>query len=613
MSNPLDDVQLHRVDTLDDANAFMRWLGERRPGPLAVDTETTGLKPWRDRVRLVQFGDPMQGWTIRWSDWAGLAKQVFARYEGRYVFHNASYDVAMLKHSCGIDVPTHRVDDTMIMAHVLDSSRRVGLKTLSAIHVDGKSGVAQAMLDHAMTKHGWGWDTIPYEVPIYSVYAAMDTVLTARMHDILEPTIRADCPRAYDLELAFAFAVMRMENRGVALDMSFTERQLETFDAYVKQATDWCVKNYGVKPGSNDAVIDRLREDGIVIEKYTCGCVGDEQCDDINHKTKLALDKDVLGGIIKMFGHPLAQVVLQRRRAQKLATTYLKNFIKNADGDGIIRPDMYSLGARTGRMSITDPPLQTLPRRSSDNELAIVVRNCIVSREDNVLMMSDFDQIEMRMLADLARDPGLAAAFGEGDFFTNMCRQIFHDDTIVKKDPRRQTTKNAMYAKAYGSGIPKFSLTAGIPVTEGRDFMMQLDSMFPGIRRLQDQVRDVARQRLYEEGRAYVRSPLTGRRHFCDANKIYALVNYLIQGGAAEVLKMKTLELEAAGVGDYTTLLVHDEVIADTPKAVAHEVARTMDEVMNDDKLFSVALTATTELGYRWGEKGNVTLEELAA
>jgi DNA polymerase-1 len=190
---------------------------------------------------------------------------------------------------------------------------------------------------------------------------------------------------------------------------------------------------------------------------------------------------------------------------------------------------------------------------------------------------------------------------------------MYQDPSIVKKDPRRQTTKNAMYAKGYGAGIPKFALTAGIPIDEARDFMDRLDTRFPGIRHLQEQVEAVSSKRKQDEGDAYVISPLTGRRHYASRGKEYALVNYLIQGTAAEVLKRKVLELEAAGLSEWATLLVHDEVILDVPRERALEARDALDEIMNDDSLFEVRIEADTEAGFRWGEKGEQTLEELVA
>jgi DNA polymerase-1 len=321
-----------------------------------------------------------------------------------------------------------------------------------------------------------------------------------------------------------------------------------------------------------------------------------------------ALDAEVLESI----DHPLAQIVLQRRRVQKISSTYLSNFISMQDDEHVIRPSMDTLGAATGRMSME--LLQTLPRRSDKNPLASIVRNCIVPRPGNVLFMCDWDQIEFRVLAHLAKDPGLIDAFNRGDdFFLNIAQETFAEPEMKRADERRQMIKNAMYSKAYGAGVAKFSSTAGIPLELGTQVMAQLDAKYPGIKSLQRQVDKVAHERVRIEGRPYVLSPLTGKHFYLkDDDKIYALVNYMIQGTAAEVLKMKAVEMNRAGIGQYLTLFVHDEVIGDVPLDQAREVSDTVSQIMNDDQIFApVPVTATLGLGNRWGEKGDVKMEDL--
>jgi len=593
----LDNVQLHRVDCADDAAELIRWLGQRRP-VLALDTETTGLEQ-SDRIRLVQFGDAYQGWTIRWDRWSGLVYEVLEKYDGPFVLHNATFDLKML-HKEGINITADRLHDTMVMAHCMDTTRPVGLKALATALIDSRAGVAQAMLDQAMTHNKWNWATIPYEVPGYSLYAAMDTVLTARLFDLLYPQVMMDCPMSYDLERAFSHYVMRKELRGVRIDREYTQQKMDEFTAYVKQCDDWVRTNYEVRPGSDEQIIAVLQRDGLEFTKLT------------KSGARLSLDKEVLEEIIETSHHPLAQTILWRRRAQKLASTYLKNFLVLADENDLMRPSVKSIGARTGRQTMSNPALHTLPRRSENNPFAIAVRNCITPREGNVLVLTDFDQIEMRIMAHDAHDEGLIAAFSQGDFFTNIARELYGDPNLEKKDARRQLTKNAMYALGYGAGARKIALTAGTELEAVEAFLNGLALRFPGIKRLQRSIQNEARATLETEGRAYTRSPFTNRRHYADPGKEYALLNYRTQGAAAEILKMKSLQLDAAGVGEYIVLDVHDEVIADVPRTEVREVVHTIQSIMNDRELLSVPLTAGTDFGYRWGDKGAVTLEEVA-
>lgn len=111
-------------------------------------------------------------------------------------------------------------------------------------------------------------------------------------------------------------------------------------------------------------------------------------------------------------------------------------------------------------------------------------------------------------------------------------------------------------------------------------------------------------KRYREEGRAYVVSPMTGRRFASsNLNKLYQLVNHLIQGWAAEIMKTFLLELDAAGLGDYLALVVHDEAIADVPDEMVPEAIEIMGSVMNNDKILSLPITSGGAYGKRWAEK----------
>jgi DNA polymerase-1 len=221
------------------------------------------------------------------------------------------------------------------------------------------------------------------------------------------------------------------------------------------------------------------------------------------------------------------------------------------------------------------------------------------------MVFSDFDQIEMRGLAHMSQDEGLKNAFlSEDDFFINLAREVFRDPSIQsKKDPRRQVVKNVGYGKIYGAGIKKLALTARISEEQAAAAMHAFDDSFPGVRAFQNRVQRTAVERKAAEGVGYVRSPLTQRRHPSDDGKEYALVNYLVQGLAAEMFKMKILELDAAGLDEFMVLPVHDEIIMDVPNTDLSEVINTLQGIMNDNQLLSVPVTAGIATGKRWGSK----------
>jgi len=597
----LSGVKLHLVDCTDTAHEMMRWLSTT--SRIGFDVEATGLDRQRDRVRTCQIGDEVHGWTIPWDRWGGVVEEVVARYEGHFTIHNVAYDYLITGNSCGVWLPRPRCRDTRVAAHVLHPDRSTGLKALARRYVDPHAAGLSRQLDDTLSqRNGWTWATVPVDYMPYWTYGALDPVLNCHVENAVMPRVQADAPLAYDLELASTWVSIDMSRRGARINRAYTQQMMDQFGRYIDEAERWCVSEYGVKPGQNASIIRVLTEAGFTFTKET-------------ESGAMSLDKEVLGGI----DHPLAKTVLQRRRVQKVRSTYLKNFLELADEDDLIHPNINPLGfkqevgaadtfgVKTSRMSMDHPNFQNLPRKNVVNPVADVVRNCVIAREGHTLLMVDFDQIEARIIAHLVYlvtgDRSFIDAFGHGDFFLNITRSMWGDQTIIKDDPRRQSTKNAIYARAYGAGAPKFATTAGITVEQAWAMYNQLDQALPGWRPFSMKLEQTARERYEAEGEAYVRSPLTRRKHTAEIHKLYVLVNWLVQGTAAEVLKMKLVEMAMAGLDQFMILPVHDEVILDVPNDELEEATATTLRIMNDATLFEVALTASASIGQSWGGK----------
>lgn len=594
----LSNVNLHLVESMEDANALMSWLGTDHGGPVAFDCESTGLSPETDSVRLVQFGDRNEGWAVPFEEWKGLVREVVSRWDGRWVGHNARYDVAMLRKH-GIEMPNWRIEDTMMMSHIVDPTVSIGLKQQSARHIDARAAAMQSQLDEVMRSGGYTWATVPITpsgpLGAYWTYGALDCVLTRRLYDHHAPAVLADAPRAYDLEVSVGWIADRMERAGLLLDRAYTLNQGEGFAALYDELTTRSVDEFGVDPGSKDQIVRRLLADGVDLWKMTPG--GD-----------YSLDKEVISGL----DHPLARLVMERRKVEKLKSTYLRRFLEYSEYDGRLHPSINTLGFSeqsggafgviTSRMSMSHPNLQQLPR--GKDPLSRVIRNCVIAGEGKTLLMVDFDQVELRIMAHLCADPGLAAAFAtEEDFFTTLTRGIYKDPRIDKDDARRQLTKSYVYATLYGAGNDKLATTTGVPLAEVEQLSRDFSESYTGVPAFQRAVQDKARARARDEGFPYVRSLLTNRRFIGEQGKEYKLVNSLIQGMAAELLKSKLLELDAAGLGDFLRLPVHDEAILEVPDESLKDSVDTLRDVMNDDTMFSVPITAGVSYGKKWGEK----------
>lgn len=594
----LDEVKgIHLIDNIEAAWECQRWLSTC--DEIAVDTEGTGLNTRIDKVRLLQFGDRQTAYCIPidFPGWGAFGADMLNRFQGTFVAHNLTYDADMIRGTLGVSLPESRCHDTRLMSHVLESTGSTALKTLTRRLVDRRAGNFQHQLDDAMKAGGWNWATVPIDLEAYWMYGGLDTILTMQLKDELYPRVIAEAPKSYELELAVSWVARRMENKGVVVDREYTQALMDELSQYVDQAEKWCRDVHGVSPGADVKIIEKLQSFGVEFTKMTGG-------------GRYSLDKEVLEGI----DHPLAATVLGRRRAQKMVSTYLANYLKMSERDGKIHPSINTVGGtdknpfepgggsgvRTGRMSMSDPNLQNVPIRT---KFGRKIRNCFTASLRHQWAKADFSQIEMRVMAHMSQDPGMIAAFkSPGDFFVNMGIQLFQEPDFTKADPRRQLLKNGGYAKIYGAGIPKFAKTAGVPEDEAGQFMRDFDKMYSRVPRWIKEVEAEGRANLNAYGEAFVRSPLTGRKHTADAGKLYTLVNYEIQGTAGEILKMKMVEADAAGLGPYMTIPVHDEIDFDIPDEVFDDVMYTIGQVMNDDQLLTVPITSSIGVGQRWGE-----------
>jgi DNA polymerase-1 len=250
-------------------------------------------------------------------------------------------------------------------------------------------------------------------------------------------------------------------------------------------------------------------------------------------------------------------------------------------------------------MSVSKPPLQQIPRSK-------LLRDPFIPREGNRLVSVDFDQVEFRMLAHLSQDAGLIKAFdGDGDFFANMASMAY-GVPVQKKDAVRGAMKNIMYGIAYGAGEEKSALMTGLPQAEVAAFRAKVDHAFPGLKAYMSGMKRVADKNAGADGIPFVVTPM-GRRQpadwFHDQWKYYALLNYQIQGAAADQFKATLVEMDKADLTELMILPVHDEIVLDVPANEAEEVARLTVECFEADTSWAVPLTAGSDILDRWGDK----------
>ena len=604
MTQGLTDVKLHLVDSVNKAGQFLSWLGERRPhNAVAIDIETGeypgtdkkgALSPWHGNIRLVQVGDGQQGWAIPFEEWAGVFYQGMERHDGPIVCHNIAFEAKWFAVKSRWDLPWHQAHDTMIMAQVIDPLGTGALKKLAAQYVDYRSVALQDTLDKQFVENGWTWGTVPVNFEPYWAYGALDTVLTMKLweqfYEKCGPGQIYSTP--YELEMATRRIVTRMELNGARVDLEYSQKKLDELTAYTEGVKQWGKDTYGASITSNVQLARIFEGLGSNITERT-------------PSGQPSMTKEQLQMLLRdgnSEAQMLADAVLKQRKADKLASSYFSNFLKD-NIDGYVHPSVRTMGARTGRMSITEPALQTLP--SGD---ATVRRAFIPKDENHVIISSDLDQVEFRLTAAFSGDEKLIQLFHEadatgGDVFTEIMRQVYQDNTLQKSDARRKLIKGVVYGKLYGAGVDKMALTAGVQTEVMRAVVDGFDGNYPGVKDLQRNIEDAGMRRLRAEGQGYVQTR-TGRRLPCDDDRVYSLTNYLIQATAAEVFKQNLVKLDQADLTELLIVPVHDEIVLQAPREDAEEVKKIVQECMTTRDGWAVPLTAGADGPFEnWGEK----------
>ncbi len=504
---------------------------------------------------------------------------------------NSPYDTRVLSIQEDMAPRWEVTDDSLLMNHLKDSLKPAGLKPRAALDIDPRALAGERILHDAMIAQNWTWGTVPLDFEPYVYYAALDPVLACHTWARQSPEVFTSFRHPYDLERAAARICAGMMTAGMLLDIPYISKTIDQMSAWRGQAMDWLKRHHGITSvGSNEQVGHALNRAGIPTMMWTDG-------------GKPSIGKDTLRLYATMYPQhaALIKTIVTARKTGDIIGRHLEKFLAMADSNGVIHAQIWTCKARTSRMSITDPPLQTLDRDEP------VIRGSFIPRPGHVFISIDADQIEARLAAHFSRDQAMIEMFriadaGGPDFFRLMAGQIFgvSPESISKKDIRRQVTKNATYGVVYGSGVETMALTAGVPVHQMLPVHTAFKHLYPGIGNLMAQIIRSARDAERGGGRGCVYTP-TGRRLYTDPGKSYAGLNYKIQGHAAEIMKRGLIDLDNAGFGPSMRLTVHDEVILEVPREHAEEALRTAVRILNDKSSYLVPVSwAGSIMTDRW-------------
>jgi len=294
--------------------------------------------------------------------------------------------------------------------------------------------------------------------------------------------------------------------------------------------------------------------------------------------------------------NPLADAVLRSKRAGKWAVSYCAAMLDAMDSGGRIHPMINTLGARTARWSVSAPPLQQLP--SSEWR----IRRCIIAdNPGDVIVASDFAQVELRVLAALAGASRVVERINAGeDLHSLVTRMVFPEtaamtDAELKNDKRRKLCKTISLGKAYAGGINTLARQTGLPVQQVKTAVQAYDRAIPEFGRWSKRLTREA----YSNNMT-ITTP-SGRILRLNRDKAYTAIAFMCQSSARDILGEALLNMRDAGLLRYVIGVVHDEVIASAPRKDAEEVSREIGRCMTMP-FFGVDIASDPEVyGPTWG------------
>ena len=612
---PINTKNYELIDNINDLNRWIKKIYQR--GYVAVDTETTGLNDMIvDLVGIclsVEIGEACYiplGHTDGEGDLFGGASLCSGQInleEALTILRPVLQDPSIIKIGQNIKYDTKifarynvnltPVDDTMLLSYAINGGKHNhGMDYLSERYLDHKPISIKSLL-------GSGKSAITFDkVPISDAvnYAAEDADITLRLWKLFKPMLHANSvTKVYEkLERPLIPVLAKMEMDGIKVDRNTLSRMSNNFAQSMSglEAEIYDLAGQSFNVGSpkqlGEILFDKLELPGG--KKGKTGAYG--------------TGVDVLEDLASE-GHELPVKVLDWRQMSKLKSTYTDALQGHINPNtGRVHTSYVISGASTGRLSSTDPNLQNIPIRS---EAGRKIREAFIAEEGNVLLSLDYSQIELRILAHIAKIDTLKQAFHEGQDIHALTASQMFNVPLENMDPMvRRQAKAINFGVIYG--ISGFGLARNlrIPRKEAQSFIDTYFERFPGIRTYMDETVSFAKENGYVEtlfGRKIHTSEINAKGPQAGFAK-RAAINAPIQGTAADIIRRAMVQMPdaIAHLPVKMLLQVHDELIFEVSKDALNETTEVVRKIMEKASepvvKLDVPLVVDAGFGSNWAD-----------
>ena len=586
------------------------WIREaEESGELAIDTETSSLDAHQADLIGISLSTKIgkacyipighkSGDCLKKINVIKKLKPLLEDKSVKKIGQNIKFDFIVL-YKQGIEM--NSMEDTMLMSYVLDAGKnRHNMDILSEIHLSHKTISFKDLV-------GSGKKQINFsEVEINQAmeYAAEDADITYRLYKIFTKNLNNEkLTNIYEIfEKPLIKILAFMEIHGVKIDNKFLKDLSKKFEKKISNLEKKIFKIS--KKEFNIASTKQLGE--IMYNELKIASLKKTK------KGSFATSASVLEDLA-FKGHELPKLILDWRQVSKLKNTYSDSLPEHINPNtNRVHTSFLLAATTTGRLASSDPNLQNIPIKSEDGK---DIRKAFIAERGHTLVSADYNQIEMRILADLADVKELKKAFKNNeDIHTLTASQVFNLD-IKKVDQNiRRKAKAINFGIIYG--ISQYGLAKQIMVSinEAEEFLTSYFLKFPEIKEYMNSTIKFCRKS------GYVNNIFGRRTHINGINdKNYnvrnfqerAAINAPIQGSASEIMRLAMIRLvkrfkSLKDVKSKILLQIHDELIFEVPNTEIKEVCNVVKEEMisvvkSDLHAFSIPLTVDINSGDNWG------------
>ena len=512
------------------------------------------------------------------------------------VAHHAKYDYLVLaRHGVRVTPITF---DTMLAEFVVDpDSRQLGLKNMVSARLDEDMTHIEDLIGSGRSQISMA--DVPLEAA--AAYAAADAEATLRLMPILEKELGlvSGSKVLAEIDVPLVPVLAEMELAGILLDLPLfaeMEADLRQRMAQIEASVFELIGkpfNLNSTQQLSEMLFSRL---GL-------------QPPDRGRKTAsghYSTSADVLESLRGK--HEVVDRVLEHRELSKLKSTYVDALPAAVDEQtGRVHTSYSQTGAVTGRLSSSNPNLQNIPIRTEEGRR---IRNGFIAPPGSVLLSVDYSQIELRIVAHMAKDEAMLSAFRAGeDIHATTAAAIYGvQNEEVTKEMRRHA-KAVNFGLIYGMSPYGLMNSTGLTLAEAENFVKAYFGKFPAVKNYLDGIRELARTQGYVETllgrRRYFRALQAGSNPALRARAEREAINSPIQGTAADIMKLAMLHMpramKTAGLSARMLLQVHDELVLECPRAEMEAAAAVAQETMASAYPLSIPLSTEARWGPNWG------------